>query len=104
MMDERFDGERRGPRGIGWAVMALVAGYRVRRRDWNGKGMFLVLVEAHQWHCALPLAGADFDLSSFVAMKTADGMLVPWLCSQSDLLALDWELADDEKGGGERRE
>jgi hypothetical protein len=23
-------------------------------------------------------------------MKTADGQVVPWLCSQTDLLASDW--------------
>lgn len=27
----------------------------------------------------------------YIYMKTADGGLVPWLCSQTDLLAEDWE-------------
>lgn len=26
-------------------------------------------------------------------MKTATGDVVPWLCSQTDLLATDWEVA-----------
>ena len=30
----------------------------------------------------------------YVYMKTADDMLVPWLCSQSDLLSRDWEAAE----------
>jgi len=28
---------------------------------------------------------------SHVDMKTADGSLVPWVCSQTDMLAEDWE-------------
>jgi hypothetical protein len=28
-------------------------------------------------------------------MVTAQGDLVPWLCSQTDLLATDWEIVDD---------
>jgi hypothetical protein len=28
-----------------------------------------------------------------VVMRTADGEFVPWLCSQTDLLARDWEVA-----------
>ena len=30
----------------------------------------------------------------YVYMNTVSGALVPWLCSQTDLLACDWELAD----------
>lgn len=30
----------------------------------------------------------------YVYMKTAQGGLIPWLCSQADLLATDWEIAD----------
>jgi len=26
-------------------------------------------------------------------MSTVTGQLVPWLCSQTDLLATDWEMA-----------
>jgi hypothetical protein len=30
----------------------------------------------------------------YVMMRTAGGEFVPWLCSQTDLLAYDWEIAD----------
>lgn len=33
--------------------------------------------------CALPK-------SPFIVMKTADGHVVPWLASQTDVLATDW--------------
>jgi hypothetical protein len=29
----------------------------------------------------------------YVYMRTAQGGTVPWLCSQSDLLADDWDIA-----------
>jgi hypothetical protein len=36
----------------------------------------------------------DANLLPYVQMQTVDGSLVPWLCSQTDLLARDWVLAD----------
>lgn len=70
---------------IGWAVLQLWEGNRIRRSGWNGKGMYLELqdVDATQ-KMTLP----------YVSMRTTQGDLVPWLCSQTDLLASDWELAD----------
>jgi hypothetical protein len=40
------------------------------------------------------LVGTDVVYHAHVDMKTAQGYVVPWLCSQADLLATDWELAD----------
>ena len=90
--------------GIGWAVKQMQNGARVRREGWNGKGMWLALVTGAQWDLSPdlepklsnqgPQADAGYAYRGpFVAMRAADGMLVPWLCSQSDLLATDWELA-----------
>lgn len=31
----------------------------------------------------------------FIAMKTADDKLVPWLASQTDMLADDWVIVED---------
>lgn len=70
--------------GIGWAVTQLRNGERVRRAGWNGKGMWLEL--------QTPDARSKMTLS-YVYMSTAQGDLVPWLCSQTDLLAMDWEKA-----------
>ena len=72
---------------IGWAVKQLWGGSKVRRRGWNGKGMWLAL--------QVPDENSKMSLP-YVYMRTADNKLVPWLCSQSDLLATDWELADGE--------
>jgi hypothetical protein len=73
--------------GIGWAVeqLKLRYGEKVRREGWNGKGMWLELQTPDE-HSKMTLP--------YVYMSTAQGDLVPWLCSQTDLLATDWEIVD----------
>lgn len=78
--------------GIGQAVKELQHGNRVARQGWNGKGMFLVYVQTRDFRESDSMV--DFIHQPFVAMKTADDKVVPWLCSQSDLLARDWTLAN----------
>ena len=84
---------------IGWAVKCLRNGERVRRSGWNGKGMFLYLVQGSTFEVnRAPLLGifpegTKVDYQPHVDMWTAQGTAVPWLCSQSDLLATDWEIA-----------
>lgn len=69
--------------GIGRAVKELQNGEKVSRAGWNGKGMYLKL--------QVPDAQSNMTLP-YVYMKTADHQLVPWLCSQTDLLATDWGI------------
>lgn len=71
--------------GIGWAVKELWNKQKVCRSGWNGKGMYLEL--------QVPDENSKMSLP-YVYMKTADNKLVPWLCSQTDLLATDWEIAN----------
>ena len=83
--------------GIGQAVKALWLGARVCRSGWNGKGMWLVLIDADHWSTSIgpnPHAVPGAHRLPWVAMKTADNGLVPWLCSQTDLLAGDWQIVD----------
>jgi len=68
---------------IGSAVASLRAGQRVVRSGWNGKGMWLRL--------QVPDAHSKMTLP-YVYIHTVQGDLVPWLCSQTDLLAADWEV------------
>ena len=68
---------------FGQALSALKDGLRVTRTGWNGSGMWLQL--------QVPDAGSKMTLP-YIYMSTAQGDLVPWLASQSDLLAVDWEL------------
>jgi len=71
--------------GIGWAVKELWNGNRVTRSGWNGKGMYLELQR--------PDRDSKMTLP-YVFIYTVGGYLVPWVCSQTDLLATDWELSD----------
>lgn len=85
---------------IGWAVHRLLEGRLVRRAGWNGKGMFLFLVPGSKFGVnRRPLMGiypegTVVTYGSHVDMRTATGEIVPWLCSQTDLLATDWEVVD----------
>jgi len=72
---------------IGRAIEAMLRGYRVARLGWNGKNMWIALQE--------PDENSKMTLP-YVYMKTAKDELVPWLCSQSDLLATDWITVDDK--------
>ena len=71
---------------IGWAVEALGQGRKIRRAGWNGKGMYVALQKPDE-HSKMT--------EPYVYMRTAQGGLIPWLCSQADLLATDWELVVD---------
>jgi hypothetical protein len=68
---------------IGRAIEYLRGGAKVARSGWNGKGMWLELQE--------PDENSKMTLP-YVFMSTAQADLVPWLCSQTDLLATDWEV------------
>jgi hypothetical protein len=68
---------------FGDAIKALKAGKRVCRAGWNGKGMWLGL--------QVPDADSKMTLP-YIFMKTAQDDLVPWLASQSDMLADDWAV------------
>lgn len=65
------------------ALLALKAGERVSRQGWNGKGMWLAL--------QTPTETSKMTLP-YIYMKTADDQLVPWLASQTDILANDWAV------------
>lgn len=78
---------------FGDAIAALKAGSKVARSGWNGKGMWLELVnpESYDIYSAVASNGA-LELRPFIVMKTVDSHLVPWVASQTDMLAEDWEL------------
>ena len=66
---------------IGWAVKQMWNGDKVQRAGWNGKGM----------HLALQVPDAHSKMGHpYVYLRGTDGKLIPWNCSQTDLLATDW--------------
>lgn len=88
----RFDPIRRS---FGAALEALKAGERVARAGWNGKGMWLVLIEGTTARGlpVLPDALASIEVGAYIVMFTAQGVWQPgWLASQADMLADDWTV------------
>lgn len=79
---------------FGEALTAIQNGLKVARSGWNGKGMYLVYFSPleHGFADAFEIRGEMKPLLPFIIMKTADGMYVPWLASQSDMLSNDWEI------------
>ena len=65
---------------------------KVARKGWNGKNMYLFYVPEDNWQ--LTNWDNKFPMLPFVAMKTADDKIVPWLASQTDLLADDYFVVE----------
>lgn len=87
--------------GFDFAILALKAGKKVCREGWNGKGAWLYLVPGSTFQVAegRPLAahlpiGETVKYHSHIDMKTTSNEHVPWLASQTDMLATDWQIAD----------
>lgn len=87
---------------FGEAIQALKQGKKVQREGWNGKDMFLFLVPGSQFKVnRAPLLGiypegTEITHQPHIDMKTAQGTVVPWVASQSDLLSTDWHIVGDE--------
>lgn len=62
------------------ALELLKAGRRLKRTGWNGKNQFVFLVKETRIAGHLP----------YLAMRTVQENVIPWLASQTDLLADDW--------------
>lgn len=81
---------------FGQALQDLKDGGRVFRDGWNGKGMFLFYVPGSEFKVnrepMLTHFGKDMDMKyrGHIDMCTVDGSVVPWVASQTDLLAEDW--------------
>lgn len=82
------------------ALEALKQGEKVTRNGWNGKDMFLFLVPGSTFLVNRPPLlgiyeeGHRIDYQPHIDMKTVDETVVPWLASQSDLLADDWFIVE----------
>ncbi|RBO13322.1 DUF2829 domain-containing protein [Pantoea sp. 3_1284] len=80
---------------FGQALESMKSGKKVCRDGWNGKGMFLWHVPAGRYPARMEAIKGHFEedmvpYGAYIAMKTAQGNVVPWLASQSDVLADDW--------------
>ncbi len=82
---------------FGEAIEKLNFGYTVQRSGWNGKGMFLFLIGEWEFHTDVQGVELEDGVQTvpFICMKTADNKLVPWLASQTDVLAVDWQIMEN---------
>lgn len=62
------------------ALRLLRQGKHMTRAGWNGRGLYVYLVPEYTYY--LP----------FLMMCTVEHYHVPWLASQTDLLAFDWMI------------
>lgn len=95
---EQFDKAYRETAGLtfGNAVEALKLGGKVCRAGWNGKGMWLKYVHEDKYGVQGLQDAYSYkpDMLPWIGMKTADDKFVPWLASQTDVLAEDWMIVD----------
>lgn len=70
---------------FGWALWQLRMGKKVCREGWNGKGQWLKL--------QVPDANSKMTLP-YIYISAVGGNLVPWLASQTDVLAFDWMIVE----------
>jgi hypothetical protein len=84
---------------FGDALEILKAGGKVTRKNWNGAGMWVALSPGFELRADRIYSDpiAEFVGSgrgvfrAYLMMKTVDDEFVPWVASQTDLLAEDWE-------------
>jgi hypothetical protein len=85
------------------ALLQLKAGARIARSGWNGAGMWLAYSPGHlncpadalwsaQNRTLAEALGGSVRVDPYITMKTAQDSIVPWLASQTDLLASDWTV------------
>lgn len=78
--------------GFGEAIFALKNGFKVARKGWNGKGIFIELQtpdensKMTQPYIFIDTSGLQTD------NPDAPKCRVPWLASQTDMLADDWVM------------
>jgi len=77
---------------FGWALQQLKDGRKVQRAGWNGKGIFIQL----QRPTKDGKMTSPYIYMDTTGLKTnnpnAPKGLVPWLASQTDMLAEDWMI------------
>lgn len=74
----------------------LRLGHRVAREGWNGKNMWIRMIDLYNdaEFSIVEEPDADGTWVDFIVIKTPDNTLHPWNASQADMFANDWEVVD----------
>jgi hypothetical protein len=87
---------------FGSALAACKDGAKITRFGWNGPGQYVVhqagypdgiAINANTAQATGIAQGTVEKFAPYLMMRNAQGVFVPWLASQGDLLADDWEAA-----------
>ncbi len=82
------------------ALIACKAGSKITRAGWNGPGQYVVHQKGYPDGIAINANTAEATgipqgtvckFAPYLMIRNAQGVFVPWLASQGDLLAVDWE-------------
>lgn len=104
---------------IGNAIEFVKMGEKLFRNNWSGKGMYIQLFSKTDFsmkqeneeiydhilddeddnpvhHLGVDDKDGFYQLQDFIVLKTSMNKIAPWVPSQEDLLAEDWELDNYE--------
>ena len=85
-----YDRHKETVMNFGQAIEAVKLGKRVHRAGWNGKGLWVELQTPDEHSkMTLPYLYLNYPTDA----QNTPGARVPWLASQTDMLAEDWEIA-----------
>lgn len=82
------------------ALMLLKKGFHVARLGWNGKGMRIFYVRGTYVDTAslMYTKSNSMRVVPYIMMVNVQGELVPWLCSNGDMAADDWQIVGLPEG------
>jgi hypothetical protein len=83
------------------ALKAVKAGEKIARQGWNAQNQFVYHVPAAEYPASTDIAKDTFNTpnnsdpvmvpyTAYLAIKTVQGTVAPWLASQTDMLSEDW--------------
>lgn len=77
---------------FGSAIRYLKQGFKMRRKGWNGKGIYIEL-QVPDEHSKMTQPYI-YIVTTGLQTNNSDAPkgVVPWLASQTDMLAEDWEV------------
>ncbi len=82
------------------ALKEVKDGAKIARKNWNAAGQFVYHVPAAEYPAMTQVAKEEFGdhamvpYTAYLAIKTVQGTVAPWLASQTDVLAEDWYIVD----------
>ena len=85
---------------FGRAIQLLKVGQRVQRQGWNGKNQYIELATNISYKNANnEIVNAEHDAigNKAIAFVGTSDVQLGWLASQTDMLAEDWKIVEEDK-------